>query len=150
MLSYIFWCPSRPSDTEEFEFHEESDKEPSEGEISEEEDDDNDNEDEDWDDSDDSDARSDDKYRDWDDIDYRGPWNNDEDNESGYYSPRDPAGYSVYAIDEDDPMVDPKDAIQSTLTISMKGDESASNSKDSKDIKEYEIIIAGNVDPIAE
>ncbi|XP_042509221.1 phosphopantothenoylcysteine decarboxylase subunit VHS3-like [Macadamia integrifolia] len=129
-------------DAGEFERHEEFDGEKSDGEISEEESDDNNDEgeSEDWDDNDDSDSLSDDEYQDWDDSDYQGPLNNDEDDESRYYSPRDSGGYSVYAIGEDNPMIDRTDAIQSTLTIHIKGDEPASDSKDSEG---YEITLKG-------
>ncbi|XP_042497641.1 ribosome biogenesis protein BOP1 homolog [Macadamia integrifolia] len=122
----------------EFEGHEESNEEPSEGEISEEEDGDNDEEDEneDWDDSDESEARSDDEYKVWGDSDYWGPWNNNEDDESEYTHQGIREGTQY--------------AIQSALMIRMEGDESTSDSKDGEDIEEHEIIFEGNVDPMAE
>ncbi|XP_042488807.1 ribosome biogenesis protein ERB1-like [Macadamia integrifolia] len=133
----------------EFEGHEESDEEPSERDISEEEDDEDDDEDEseDGDDNNDSNSRSDDEYQDWDDNDYQGPWDNNEDDKSGYYSPRDPGGYSVYAIGKDDLMIDPIDAIQSARTIHAEGDELALYSEDSEG---YEITFESEVNPIAE
>ncbi|XP_042511730.1 FK506-binding protein 3-like [Macadamia integrifolia] len=75
------------SDWGEFDGQEESDEDPSEGEIIEEEDDDDDEEDENEgdNDGDDSDSQKDDKYSDW--GDYQGPWYNNNDYESEYYSP---------------------------------------------------------------
>ncbi|XP_042505570.1 prostatic spermine-binding protein-like [Macadamia integrifolia] len=142
------------SDTEddesEFEGHVESDEEPSEGEISEVEDNDDDDKSEDSDDGDESDARSDDKYKDWDNSDYQGPWNNDEDDESGYYSPRDPGGYSVYAISEDDPMINPIDAIQLAIPICMEEDGSTSDSESSEDFGDHENIFDYHENSVAD
>ncbi|XP_042515205.1 GDSL esterase/lipase At3g26430-like [Macadamia integrifolia] len=79
--------------------------------------------------------------------DDQGPLHNGNDDESGYYSPRGPGRYSMYTIGEDDPMVDPTDAIQPALSIHIKGEDPASDSEDSEG---YEITLEGEPNPIVE